>query len=80
MHLTFQFAHFITYSISYIHLTVLLSRLQCSSTTATTLVVCPVVPVHVLYPVTAVAPVPNLLATAVCEAGMTVDVAVKSSR
>ena len=42
--------------------------------------VCPVVPVHALYPVTVVAAVPNLLTAAMCDAGMTEDLAVKSSR
>ena len=47
---------------------------------ATVLVVTPAVPVHVLYPVTAVAPVLSLPAAAVCDAGMAVDLAVKLSR
>ena len=47
---------------------------------ATVLDVCPVVPVHVLYPATAVAPVTNVLAAAVCDAGMAVDLDVKLSR
>ena len=42
------------------------------------LVICPLVPVYVLYPVTAVAPVPNLLTAALYDAGMAEDLAVKS--
>ena len=70
MLLTLQFAHFITCSISHIPLKILLPRKRCSSTTGKSVVVRPVVPVHVLYAFTAVAQVPNPLAAAEYDAGI----------